>query len=491
MLASITKTYAIFVCSFYVYIKLLRITLNKKQLVLFLVFSILFAPCIYLLRKHAGPFNIFIIVVISSVFVKLIFKTRLSLAFNTSAISFGITFLAFSVGAFLVSFVRVFIFHNKSEIITLPDIIIVSLIEFFLIYALFKTKRLKNGVPSLKEKGISDIGIYLSISLMLAASSINMGQQFELVYIIPFFLALICGVSIIFWWRSHLKRKYIEDVKARELEALQKTIGEKDEEIERLRQHNEELAKIIHKDNKLIPAMELAVREQLMSAENDRHEKLVLKGQELLERLETVSRERAGIIKSYESMSKKLPSTDVLSVDSLMAYMLQKAGAEKIELDLSLSGSIKYLVGNIIAESDLNTLLADLVDNAIIASKQSEKKNILVSVGICDDSYRIDVFDSGEPFTAETILNLGLKRTTTHQNDGGSGIGLMTVFQILRKFGASFEIDDSISNSLYAKRVSVCFDTQGQFRLKTNRLHLSELPTVRHDICFVNAAASE
>lgn len=491
MLASMAKTYIVFLCSFYVYIKLLRITLNKKQLVLFFVFSILFAPCIYLLRKHAGPLNIFIIVVISSFFVKLIFKTRLSLAFNTSTISYGITFLAFSVGVFIVSFVRVFIFHNNSEIITLLDIAAVSLVEFLLIYALFKTKRLKNGVPSLKEKGISDIGIYLSISLMLAASSINMGQQFELVYIIPFFLVLICGVSIIFWWRSHLKRKYIEDVKAREMAALQKTIGEKDEEIEQLRRHNEELAKIIHNDNKLIPAMELAVREYLMSAGDGGCGATADKARELLERLETVSRERAGIVKSYEAMSKKLPSTNVLSVDSLMAYMLQKARAEKIEFDLSLSGSVKYLIGAVIAESDLNTLLADLIDNAIIASKRREKKNILVSVGICDNLYRIDVFDSGEPFTDETILNIGLKRTTTHSNDGGSGIGLMTVFEILRSYGASFEIDDSICNSLYTKKVSVCFDSLGQFRLKTGRPHLSGLLSGRHDIRLTGGGTAE
>jgi sensor histidine kinase regulating citrate/malate metabolism len=174
-----------------------------------------------------------------------------------------------------------------------------------------------------------------------------------------------------------------------------------------------------------------------------------------------------------------------------MAYMLQKARAEKIELDMSLSGSVKYLIGAVIAESDLNTLLADLIDNAIIATKRREKKNILVSVGICDNFYRIDVFDSGEPFTDETILDLGLKRTTTHLNDGGSGIGMMTVFQILRKYGASFEIDDSIGNSLYTKKVSACFDNLGQFRLKTDRPHLSGLLPWRDDILLFGEAADE
>ncbi len=57
-----------------------------------------------------------------------------------------------------------------------------------------------------------------------------------------------------------------------------------------------------------------------------------------------------------------------------MAYMLQKAKAHGINFDLSVSGSVKYLVENVIGESDLNTLLADLIDNAIIAVKNCEKK---------------------------------------------------------------------------------------------------------------------
>lgn len=486
---SLIKTYILLACSFYTYIKLLRITLTKRPALCFLVYSLLFTPCIYFLKEYAGPLNLFIIVVVSSVFAKIAFKEKFALAFSVSVISIGIAYLAFFLAAACVSFFKVAILKNS--VINTYDILTVSLLGFLFAFLLFKTKRLKNGMQSLIKHGSSDIGMYLSISLLLACSSLNMGQEFEIVYIIPFFCTLICGVTVIFWWRSRVTRKYIEDVKAREMAALQKTIGEKDEEIEQLRRHNEELAKIIHNDNKLIPAMELAVREYLMSAGDGGCGATADKARELLERLETVSRERAGIVKSYEAMSKKLPSTNVLSVDSLMAYMLQKARAEKIEFDLSLSGSVKYLIGAVIAESDLNTLLADLIDNAIIASKRREKKNILVSVGICDNLYRIDVFDSGEPFTDETILNIGLKRTTTHSNDGGSGIGLMTVFEILRSYGASFEIDDSICNSLYTKKVSVCFDSLGQFRLKTGRPHLSGLLSGRHDIRLTGGGTAE
>jgi signal transduction histidine kinase len=352
---------------------------------------------------------------------------------------------------------------------------------------LFKTRRLKNGLPSLKKHGTNDIGMYLSISLMLAGSSFSLGHQIEIIYIVLSLVILFCGISILFWWRHRLTRKYLEDVKAREMDALQKTILEKDEEISQLQQHNEELAKIIHKDNKLIPAMELAVRELLASSENEAGDRQAAKGMALLAQLESISRERAGIIKSYEATSKRLQPTGVLSIDALMTYMHQKAKSLDIDLDLSVSGSVRYLITHVIEEADANTLLADLLDNAIIATKRREKKNILSTVGICDHFYRIDVFDSGIPFTPETIAAAGLEKTTTHQADGGSGIGLMTVFQILEKYQASFEIDECLNNSLFTKRVSVCFDALGQFRVKTNRA-APDFTAGRSDIIFSREA---
>ena len=67
---------------------------------------------------------------------------------------------------------------------------------------------------------------------------------------------------------------------------------------------------------------------------------------------------------------------------------------------------------------------------------------------------------------------------------------MMTVFQILRKYGASFEIDDSIGNSLYAKGVGM-LRQPGQFRLKpTVRIYPACCPG-RDDILLFGEAADE
>ncbi len=85
------------------------------------------------------------------------------------------------------------------------------------------------------------------------------------------------------------KELYLSRLKENELQRLCELLKQKDERIEYLERQNAELSKIIHKDNKLIPAMELAVRGYLGGAVD---EALRARGLELAGRLEEMSRER-------------------------------------------------------------------------------------------------------------------------------------------------------------------------------------------------------
>ena len=70
---------------------------------------------------------------------------------------------------------------------------------------------------------------------------------------------------LFFWWRKRLYSDYLEKLKQREIASLEKIIEEQAEEIHKLKHHNEELSKIIHRDNKLIPSMQIAVKTLLNS----------------------------------------------------------------------------------------------------------------------------------------------------------------------------------------------------------------------------------
>lgn len=147
--------------------------------------------------------------------------------------------------------------------------------------------------------------------------------------------------------------------------------------------------------------------------------------------------------------------------------MLNKAKGNGIKFDVTVSGSVRYLVENIISVSDLRTLLADLIENAIIATKDCFKREILVSLGVCEGYYLAEVFDSGRLFEKEPLINFGLKKTTTHADTGGSGIGLMTTSEILSNYQASLVIEEFPDQfNIFSKKVSVRFDNFSQYIVK-------------------------
>lgn len=485
MTVTVVKYFFVILCCFNIFIKLLRIQPQKKMNVQSLLFSLMMAFGFYFLRASVPPLSIIIATGLFVWFVKYLFNMPVNTCVTASVISFGMSYLAFWFATvvmipFNYSIVFIAGFKELSELIFVCGI---GLIQILVTTLPFRLRRLKNGMPFLTEFGSSEVGVYISVSLLIAASFFDVNKEADIVYVIPFFFVFISGLTLVFWWRNRIAKNYIEKVKAKEIEALQNTIQEKDAEIEKLKYHNDELAKIIHRDNKLIPAMAFSVREFLLNAEQDEDRKaLPQKGKALLEQLEQQTKERTGIVESYEFRAKRLPLTYVPSIDGILSYMLQKAKEHQIEMDLSLSGSVKYLTENFITEMDLKTLLADLIENAIIASKRREKKNIMVHMGIEDKCYLVEVFDSGVPFTLETLSLMGLKRTTTHADEGGSGIGIMTLFEILQRTRASLVIEEFNGHGLFTKKVSLCFDGLGQYRIKTDRADEIRLLSKREEL---------
>ena len=128
---------------------------------------------------------------------------------------------------------------------------------------------------------------------------------------------------------------------------------------------------------------------------------------------------------------------------------------------------MKESIKDLISENDLNTLILDLGENAVIAVRDAKTKNVLVVLGTENDCFSISIFDSGLPFDNKVIENLGKRRITTHRKTGGSGIGLLTTAELLRKCKASIVVDENIDNENYAKKVSVIFDVLSQCRVIT------------------------
>lgn len=453
------KYFFLILCSLYTYINILKLS-NKRSVskIACVLLSFILSFLTSLLRIYVLPISIPAMYLFSFLTFTMLFRTPWKISAYASILSFGCSYLFFAVNTVLWAAVEAFIF-TKLDFYP-PKLLLdlfLGLSQFGGVVCLFRIRRFKHGLPFLWELENNNAGIFIGAAILTAVSFLSLNNDTHFIYYILIFSILIWGAALLFWWKERITRKYLDRVNARTVQEFETALSAKEEEISYLRQQNESLAKIIHKDNKLIPAMEYSVRELFCSAGNGMdgtlfHERV----HELSKELEHIFQERKGLLQNYESAGKQLPATDIVSVDILLAYMLQKASGQNIDFDVTLLEDMDLVTEQISGE-DLRTLLADLLENALIAVSGCETKKVLLIMGSRNRLFTIDVYDSGPSFPEEVLSGFGVRPVTTHKDEGGSGIGLMTVGELCTKYGASFAVKELSSGSSYTKKVSVCF----------------------------------
>jgi signal transduction histidine kinase len=414
--------------------------------------------------------SIVAMVVLISLAMMLIAKTKLELSITSSVISIGMSY-AFNMLAFLVSVVIYYYFlrDNTDEI---TGELFASLFTFFfeaiLVIIPFRFRRLKNGFTFLNKKGAGSLGVFISIILLCCAILLSQPTEDNLVKSASVAVICICAIGIIIFWRRGITKSYLEYLQTQQLENLNTQISERDEQINELIKHNDYLAEIIHKDNKLIPTMELAVSEFLLLAGQDTD--ISSKGASLLTQLHNETAERSGLISTYQINNKKLPQTKIFEIDNLLRYMQSRAAEEDIMFDVLVNCDMKFMVSELIEQTKLQTLLADLLENAIIATQNCNYKSILVTFCAAGDFFEINVEDSGTDFQIDTLQKLGFERTTTHADSGGSGIGLISTFKIVKKHKASLIINEyKKKRRSFTKKITIRFDNEDKYRVNSYR----------------------
>ena len=323
--------------------------------------------------------------------------------------------------------------------------LIIGIVQNLLLSLVFHTRRFREGIPTISNVFLGDTSVYISAVLILFTSVFFVTRNtsnfaFHLL-LISFILAL--GIIIWLWWKKSIHTDYIFQSHTRRIDMLEDTLREKEAELDRL-------SKIIHKDNKLLAALEHSTRELLSDAPSDTAERL-------LQELNRFSEERRDTLSAYEAKQLPFPETSLFSIDTMLRYLQQRAQKYAIDFQVHFDENISSIT-DVITEQDLCTLIADLGENAIIATKSAEIKNILLSIEKKDsNNYTLNFFDSGEPFPEEVLAHLGKKRYTTHAATGGSGIGLMTTSELAQKYQAEFHISSTEQSPPYTKCISLTF----------------------------------
>ena len=463
MLTTFIKYLFITGCNSYITSKVLNKKCSWITLLLLSCTCLVSAGLMVPLRQVMRPASTIIMVAISILITKIIYRLEIDISITATIISYGICFIFYLLGIALLGLIYLTIGYRPDDVDLISSIII-GCLQFAFAILLFRIKRLRHGFPFLSDSRYGDMGVYLSITTLVIVSLGGIKSESEYIVVVLFSSLLICGLVLWFWWKSRMVKEYMEQLRQREQRELEAIISSKDSEIALLKEENEAFSKIIHKDNKLIPAMELAVKEALctIAYSNDSTDR-VTKTEHILAQLESVSAERAGIVSNYEHTGSKLPSTGILALDALLSYMLQKAHSKGVSLELGFDKCVNELIPSRISQEDASTLLADLLENAIIASGENNRNKCVcvefVKPGV---SPCIRISDTGNPFPDEVKKNWGIQRVTTRAENGGSGIGMMTTYEIFKRYHASFLVENMSPEDIYTKRVTVCFDEAGR-----------------------------
>ena len=462
----IINLYALIQLSLFVYIRIfnLKNSAGFARIAGGIGFAVLLTCGVFALGE-AAPYARFAVMILAiAVFMGKMTGTRFEMALAGTVISVGISYGAALISVVVSSFI-IYLFSGSTHNMLMALLSVTAQTAF--IVFLFRIRRFRKGILFLQTKEDGAAGVVIGCVILAAITLIGGADAAKSVEWGLIAAAIICVAGLIFWWRRGLTRLYRERIRERDIREYERIIDEKDRQIQKLREINEFMAKLIHRDNKLLPAMYETVRafSDDCAARGARCEGLLI-----MSRIDELIRERTGIITQNQRENRILPKTEDSLIDGAMSHMLSKASEEGIQFDITVVGSISALTETVIPAIKLETVFADLIENAIIAASSSEYKRILITLGACGGVYELSVNDTGVPFETYTLMDLGKRKASTRLDNGGSGIGYMAVFEILREFGASIIITEYKPQKYgFTKSVRIRFDGRGEYLVYTYR----------------------
>ena len=373
--------------------------------------------------------------------------TTISLCFN-----YIIYFISIIVGFAIYKILQI----SNEYILLLENLVIFV----FLFKILCKIKRLKRGIAFLKDiKNNEYLGmLILNIAYVVFLAILIMNSADRKVFLM---FIIIFSIIMFITIQKSLQLYYKQKLQEREVEEIKEELKNKDKEIKELEKENLKLNKKNHSIAHKQKSLEYELEQMVLNNQ-------VADGNYVKDRIENLSKEMQN-----ETVSIELTKTGINEIDSMLKYMQSECVKNKIDFQLQINGNIHHMINTYIGKEDLEILIADLIKNAIIAINQSENinKSILVRLGLIDGAYSLYVYDSGIEFEIDTLINLGIKPSTTHANDGGTGMGLMNTFDTLKKYKASLIIDEygKPVKDNFTKVIKNLFDNENTYKIVSYR----------------------
>lgn len=463
----ILKTAFISICTYYT---LLKITNQKKlaKLKNLIVCISIFIMSIFInviKIKTNSIISTMCLVFILSLIISAFTKCEISYTILTTVFSLAINYLIFLV-AIIIIFIINLIKVLKNDFV---NPILMMFIHLIILSRILKINKLKYGISFLNRKLENDYLDILILNISVSVIfSIILFTNFQLLLSKSLFFGLIIFAIVMFITiQKSLQLYYKQKLLIQELKETKSELEAKKKEVEELEKENLEFSKTSHTLAHKQRILEHKI-EELSNKSEAGKEISVAEENNIKDTVQKISKELYTEVNGVE-----LYKTEIPEIDDILKYMQSECIKNKIEFNVQIRGNIYKMINNIIPKEELQILIADHVKNAIIAINHSENINrsILLQVGKIMNSYGIYVYDSGIEFEKETLENLGKRPSTTHAEDGGTGMGFMNTFDTLRKYKASLEIEEigNPSKDNYTKILKIKFDEKEEYKVKSYR----------------------
>ena len=459
LIVDIIRTFFI---NIYTYFLALKVINNRQRVNIFknificLIIAIIILLCEYLKNILGFPYIVIWQVLFTSLIFTIKTKKKLINSILIITISLSINYVIF-ITSIVINFLINKILVISSEYLNLT---VILFIHFIILIILIRLKRIKQGLAFLQEKLENEYFsmLILNISIVILFFVIILSNYNDSIYrVLPtgiFIIAIMMFVTI----QKSLELYYKQRMLVKDLEETKKELEDKKAEVAELEKENLNFSKISHTIAHRQKSLEHKLEELNMNNEISN---------EIGARIENVTKDLK------KETAVKLRKTGISVIDDMLSYMQSECIKNKIDFQLQLNGNIYTMTNHYIGKDELEILLADHIKDAIIAIGyvDSVNKSILVRLGKIDGTYSLYVYDSGIEFEIDTFMNLGIKPSTTHKDNGGTGMGFMNTFDTLRKYKASLEIEEigKPCKDNFTKVLKFKFDNKEEFTIKSYR----------------------
>ena len=483
LIIDIMIIYVTFLCSAYIFYNASNIHV-KKSFILFALLGLFLLPISEIIVSYsyelAKLFELVMSVLIIIGACKRYHISSVVLAFISLGLAHG--FKMFSI-LFLGTIFWLIDYKTSTVFVYGSSLIF----EMILSVLFMKIPRFRKGFRFFTD--INHLGIGIAVSgLLIILICVQFGSKDHngttgVLAASTIFGVLMIGFGLYLWIRRSITAHYRERLQLKTEEHYQQLLTESEEKNRQLSKSNEFLAKVVHRGNHIMSALNQSIDAYFQNGDKGFRD-------DLLREIQTLAKERGELIETEQRNLKILPSTGSLLIDGAIGDFYIKASAKGIDFDLTVSAPLTEIIGKYISQTDLQTLICDHIKDAVIAVNAEDNIHgkILVTLSVNGGNYEISIFDNGVAFETDTLAKLGTERITTHADSGGSGIGFMTTFETLRKSYASLIITEFENKTPFSKSVTFRFDGATSFIILSYRAEELRRAVDRSDVMILAKA---